>query len=203
MATGPSLATILSFYISTLEQITVRRFAAPLLINCYKLILRFISDENRNRDEATITRRHKITNGIAIYQTGASPYWFARIWDARNQKYRVRSTKERLKIDAIEEAYRIAEVLGSENKRFPTPDKFAFSLFANDLIQLQQAQVRRGERSKSFVWDDSKLLSREKDGILAVFGHRDVRHIETRDLRDYLYLLDQNREKPLSASSQG
>lgn len=148
------------------------------------------------------TRRHKITKGIAIYQTGASPYWFARIWDARNQKYRVRSTKERLKIDAIEEAYRIAEGLGSENKRFPTPDKFAFRLFANDLIQLQQAQVRRGERSKSFVWDDSKLLSREKDGILAVFGHRDVRHIETRDLRDYLHLLDQNREKPLSASSQ-
>ena len=105
------------------------------------------------------TRRHKITKGIAIYQTGASPFWFARIWDARNQKYRVRSTKERLKIDAIEEAYRIAEGLGSENKRFPTPDKFAFSLFANDLIQLQQAQVRRGERSKSFVWDDSKLLS--------------------------------------------
>ena len=87
------------------------------------------------------TRRHKITKGNAIYQTGASPYWFARIWDARNQKYRVRSTKDRLKIDAIKEAYRIAEGLGSENKRFPTPDKFAFSLLAKDLIQLQQAQV--------------------------------------------------------------
>jgi len=37
---------------------------------------------------------------VAIYRTFASPYWFARVWDARAGRYVVRSTKETGKLKA-------------------------------------------------------------------------------------------------------
>ena len=147
-------------------------------------------------------RRHKILKGLAIYQTGASPFWFARVWCPRNKKYRVRSTKETVKVEAIDQAHRIASALGSDLSKPSPPTRLTFGYFAEELIRLQHSQVQRGELSKSFVWDDVKLLSRSDDGILAVFGDQDVRQIQSSDLREYLHLLDQNREKPLSSSSQ-
>ena len=147
-------------------------------------------------------RRHKILKGLAIYQTGASPFWFARVWCPRNKKYRVRSTKETVKVEAIDQAHRIASALGSDLSKPSTPTRLTFGHFAEELIRIQHSQVQRGERSKSFVWDDVKLLSRSDDGILAVFRDQDVRQIQSSDLREYLHLLDQNREKPLSSSSQ-
>ena len=147
-------------------------------------------------------RRHNILKGLAIYQTGASPFWFARVWCPRNKKYRVRSTKETVKVEATDQAHRIGSALGSDLSKPSPPTRLAFGYFAEELIRLQHSQVQRGERSKSFVWDDVKLLSRSDDGILAVFGDQDVRQIQSSDLREYLHLLDQNREKPLSSSSQ-
>ena len=35
-----------------------------------------------------------LRRGVAIYQTHASPYYFARILDPRANRYKVRSTKE-------------------------------------------------------------------------------------------------------------
>ena len=147
-------------------------------------------------------RRHKILKGLAIYQTGASPFWFARVWCPRNKKYRVRSTKETVKVEAIDQAHRIASALGSDHSKPSPPTRLTFGHFAEELIRIQHSQVQRGERSKSFVWDDVKLLSRSDDGILAVFRDQDVRQIQSSDLREYLHLLDKNREKPLSSSSQ-
>lgn len=146
--------------------------------------------------------RHKILKGLAIYQTGASPFWFARVWCPRNKKYRVRSTKETVKVEAIDQAHRIASAVGSDLSKPSTPTRLTFGHFAEELIRIQHSQVQRGERSKSFVWDNVKLLSRSDDGILAVFGDQDVRQIQPGDLKEYLQLLDQNREKPLSSSSQ-
>jgi len=42
----------------------------------------------------------RLSRGVAIYRTFASPYWFARVWDARAVRYVVRSTKETGKLKA-------------------------------------------------------------------------------------------------------
>ena len=42
----------------------------------------------------------RIRRGLALYQTYASPYYFARILDPRNQRYKVRSTKETNRVEA-------------------------------------------------------------------------------------------------------
>ena len=36
----------------------------------------------------------KLSRGLAVYQTHASPFYFARILDPRANRYKVRSTKE-------------------------------------------------------------------------------------------------------------
>ena len=48
----------------------------------------------------------KISKGLAIYQTHASPYWFARIRDPISKRNVVRSTKETSRL----EARKVAEV---------------------------------------------------------------------------------------------
>ena len=42
----------------------------------------------------------RLRRGLALYQTYASPYYFARILDPRAQRYKVRSTKETSRIEA-------------------------------------------------------------------------------------------------------
>ena len=37
----------------------------------------------------------RLRRGVAIYQTHASPYYFARVLDTRANRYKVRSTKEK------------------------------------------------------------------------------------------------------------
>ena len=41
-----------------------------------------------------------LRRGVAIYQTHASPYYFARILDPRANRYKVRSTKETSRLAA-------------------------------------------------------------------------------------------------------
>jgi hypothetical protein len=61
------------------------------------------------------TRPIKIQKGLAIYQTYASPYYLARIWDSRAGKNIVRSTKETSRIEARKVAQEIAiEIVGPE-----------------------------------------------------------------------------------------
>ena len=52
----------------------------------------------------------KIRRGVAIYQTHAGPYYYARILDPKTGKYKVRSTKETSRL----EARKVAEELAYE-----------------------------------------------------------------------------------------
>ena len=53
----------------------------------------------------------RLSRGVAIYRTFASPYWLARVWDAKASRYVVRSTKETGKLKAREVADEIAHDL--------------------------------------------------------------------------------------------
>ena len=66
----------------------------------------------------------------------------------------------------------------------------------------QQKAMSGKTRSERFHKDDEKLILREIDGIDAHFGNWEINDITTFDLREYLSHLDDNRDKPLSASSK-
>jgi hypothetical protein len=53
----------------------------------------------------------RLSRGVAIYRTFASPYWQARVWDSKASRYVVRSTKETGKLKARQVADEIAHGL--------------------------------------------------------------------------------------------
>ncbi len=60
----------------------------------------------------------KLRRGLAIYQTHASPYYYARVLDPRTGRYIVRSTKETSRI----EARRVAEELAATQRASHTTE---------------------------------------------------------------------------------
>ena len=66
----------------------------------------------------------RIRRGLALYQTYASPFYFARILDARNQRYKVRSTKETNRVEARKVADEYAHQI--TNRDAPADREFSF-----------------------------------------------------------------------------
>ena len=147
------------------------------------------------------THLEKISKGIAIYKVGASPFWYVRLWNVATKAYTVRTTKCSIKAEAIEEAYAIKNKLKGTQSLTAAPKHFSFEHFARQQMQIQQRLVNAGQRNSRFVTDDIAILERSEDGILSYLGHRDIRKISARDIREYLQLLDQRRQAPLSADT--
>jgi len=55
------------------------------------------------------THFKKVRQGLAIYKTGQSQYYFARIWLSKEKRYIVKTTKETSRLDALEVAEEIFE----------------------------------------------------------------------------------------------
>ena len=155
------------------------------------------SDSSRSAKTANKTVRQ----GVSLYKVGASPYWYARIWNRSTAKYIVRSTKETSRIVAAE----VAEELYSDLKRKKflddVPKAKTFIFFAEKLIN-QQRRLAGKTRSVAFASDDEKLLKRKNDGIIDYFYKRDISLIRTSDITKSFNVLDDNRDKALSASSK-
>ena len=81
------------------------------------------------------------------------------------------------------------------------PRAKTFIFFAEKLIN-QQRRLAGKTRSVAFASDDEKLLKRKNDGIIDYFYKRDISLIRTSDITEYFNVLDNNRDKPLSASSK-
>ncbi len=75
----------------------------------------------------------RVRRGVALYQTHASPFYFARILDPKTHRYKVRSTKETSRI----QARRSAEELAHEIMRpdAPAPPEYSFRTYAKRFIQ--------------------------------------------------------------------
>ena len=88
----------------------------------------------------------RIRRGLALYQTYASPFYFARILDARNQRYKVRSTKETNRVEARKVADEYAHQITSRDA--PADKEFSFKTYANRFIQKgrQLAEFRRAQQ---------------------------------------------------------
>ena len=142
-----------------------------------------------------------IRKGVSIYKTDSSPFWFARIWINAVKKYSVKSTKETSRLDAMEVVEELLEKLNQNTKNNKVKDKDSFDYFSK-LLMKQQKSMSGKTRSDRFHLDDEGIILRKHDGINEYFGNRDINDITTYDLRDYLTVLDDNREKGLSPSSK-
>ena len=49
----------------------------------------------------------RVRQGLAIFKTGQSQYYFARIWLPKKKKYVVKSTKETSRVDASEDKQKL------------------------------------------------------------------------------------------------
>jgi hypothetical protein len=91
----------------------------------------------------------RIRRGLALYQTYASPYYFARILDARNQRYKVRSTKETNRVEARKVADEYAQQITSRDA--PADREFSFKTYANRFVQKGLQLAQSGERNKNYI----------------------------------------------------
>ena len=147
------------------------------------------------------TAKKTVRRGVSLYKVGASPYWYARIWNSSVGKYIVRSTKETSRLVAAEVAEELYSDLKQKKFLDEAPRTKTFIYFAEKLIK-QQRRLAGKTRSYAFASDDEKLLKRNGDGIIDYFYKRDITLIRTSDITEYFNVLDDNRTKPLSASSK-
>ncbi len=143
-----------------------------------------------------------IRRGLAIYKTGASPYYFARIWDRKNSRNIVRSTKETSKIqarDAAEQLYHSLFVVGDLNT---TPKQYTFWHFANLLMHQAEYDVSQGNRRSTHIKDTRLMLKQENWGLLPFLERKDVREIQTKDFVAFVRKIQESRPD-LSRSTYG
>jgi len=121
----------------------------------------------------------KIRRGVAIYQTHAGPYYYARILDPKTGKYKVRSTKETSRL----EARKVAEELAYEMRRKdrPAEPEFGFKYYAQRYVEKAKRQAARGERNANYVRTATVALDNDDWGLVRHFATRDVRELKTRD----------------------
>ncbi len=143
-----------------------------------------------------------LRRGLSIYKTGRSPFWHARIYDAVKKKYVVRSTKETNRIEAAEVAEEIVETYKKkQNSSHAVSKDRSFEHYAKMLSEITKQKAKASRNKYSFS-DQSKILFREKDGLVSYFGKYDVGKITPGNVRDYLLFLDKRREKPLAMSTK-
>ncbi|XXK34388.1 integrase [Rhodobacteraceae bacterium nBUS_22] len=147
------------------------------------------------------TAKKTVRRGVSLYKVGASPYWYVRIWNSSEGKYIVRSTKETSRLVAAEVAEELYSDLKQKKFLDEVPRTKTFIYFAEKLIK-QQRRLAGKTRSSAFASDDEKLLKRNGDGIIDYFYKRVITLIRTSDISEYFNVLDDNRIKPLSASSK-
>ena len=143
-----------------------------------------------------------IHQGVAIYKTDRSPFWFARIWNPHDQKYLVRSTKETSRIEAADAATELADSLtASKFKNTKSKKPVAFETDAEKLLE-ETKQRTKGKTGSYAYRDEYKIIYRKDDGLIAYFGDTSVTDINAGTIRAFLTKLDQGRAKPLANSTK-
>ncbi len=151
-----------------------------------------MSKDSKNK----ILKTKALRQGLAIYKTARSPFWYVRLRDPIARSYVVRSTKETSRIEAMEVAGEFAESYHSQaNSDHAAKKATSFEHYAKKLMAFQKGKSKWSD-------GDNKLLNRSKDGLIVYFGKHDVSKITTGMVRDYLIHLDANRGKRLADSTK-
>ena len=132
-----------------------------------------------------------IRAGLAIYKTLASPFYFARIWNAKSKKYVVRSTKETTRIEARKVAEETYQSLHQSGALTQAPREMTFQHFAEQAIKQAQFDVASGIRRQTHIKDIRYVLEQPSWGLLKQFGNNDIREIQTKDFYEYINKVQQ------------
>ena len=141
----------------------------------------------------------RVRRGVALYQTHASPYYFARILDPRTQRYKVRSTKETSRVEARKAAEELAHEIMCPDA--PADHEFSFKTYAHRFIQKGKQLAESGERNKNYIRTTRLFLDNDDWGLVRHFGTRDVRELTTRDWQLFIEKLGRKRSD-LSSSTR-
>ena len=141
----------------------------------------------------------KLRRGLAVYQTHASPFYFARILDPRTQRYKVRSTKETSRVEARKVAEHYAQEITRRDA--PADQEFSFRTYAKRFSQKGQQLAESGERNKNYIRTSRLFLDNDNWGLVHHFGQRDVREITTRDWQLFIENVARKRSD-LSSSTR-
>ena len=144
----------------------------------------------------SFTHKKDIRTGLSIIKQSKSQFWIARIYVPDGYTYIKRSTKETNRIDAIEVAKEIQDKLNATHM-VSVPKDLKFKTYANALMESQNRMSGK-TKSKSYAKDDEKIIKRKKDGLIAYFGEKNIREINTLAMRTYLSVLDNNRQSGMS-----
>lgn len=140
-----------------------------------------------------------LRRGVAIYQTHASPYWYARVWDPRTQRNTVRSSRETSKIKAKAFANQLAlDLFGSKP---PVPLDRTFHYYCRRLIEKMDSLAAQGERNANYTKTITSFLQNKQWGLMDAFKHHDIAEIKTKDFLEYLDRISQKRPD-LSSSTR-
>ena len=124
-----------------------------------------------------------IRRGLAIYQTHASPFYFARILDPRVRKYVVRSTKETSRIEAREAAEELATKLLS---RVKVRVEHSFNHYAARMLKRATIEMKQGSKNPKYYRVSSGSLENPEWGLRTFFSGMDIREIKTREYQKYI-----------------
>jgi hypothetical protein len=146
-----------------------------------------------------VSKLKHIRSGLAVYQTGRSPFWQLRLWDNASKRYVRRSTKESSRLDAIEAAVEFADSF----RRKADPNQAvkkdrSFESYAKKFDAFNKA---KNGNARSYS-DGRKILFRDGDGLISYFGKLDVAKITSGTMRDFLVHLDSRRDQPLANSTK-
>ena len=141
----------------------------------------------------------RIRRGLALYQTYASPFYFARILDARNQRYKVRSTKE---TNALKRARSLTNMrIRSQVAMLLRTESSASRPMPTASFRRDNSSQRSGERNKNYIRTTRLFLDNDNWGLVRHFGTRDVRDLTTRDWQLFIEKLSRKRSD-LSSSTR-
>ena len=141
----------------------------------------------------------KLRRGLAIYQTHASPFYYARVLDPRTGRYQVRTTKETSRVEARRVAEELAQQLYSKTPSPPT--EFSFKTYARRFVLRGQQLADSGERNQNYIRTAKLFLDHDDWGLLRRFGASDVRELTTRDWQKFIERVMRKRPD-LSTSTQ-
>src|SRR4029078_6991336 len=147
------------------------------------------------------TQKLAIRRGLALFRTGASPYWYARVWVPGERRYHVQATKEKSKTAGRDEAERIFDDLKQGKRLDRVRRDRAFETFAEKLLANDERESGRSLHRLT-ANNERTILYREPDGVLAQLGRMDVDDVRTTHVRDYLNWLEAKRSSPLSSSTK-
>ena len=138
----------------------------------------------------------KISKGLAIYQTHASPYWFARIRDPISKRNIVRSTKETSRLEARKLAEELFLSILKGKSTPKAPREMTFGYFAEELVKVEKRRGEHGELHAKLWANTEFYLGHKKWGILERLDKVDIRTITT---VEYLAYMDWVRTKDKSS----